>query len=346
MRVLSILKGFVVGLWAISPKVAAQPTTKAFTVIYDGWGTPARFTVSGRVLEDQGESAPAKETGAAQNLVDNMKALESDEIANADLKITVGGAVYTATTDQDGMFTLDVKGLPEPQRLALGEAKVSVEVVKPANVHAPIASGRVFVLDDTKPFVAVISDVDDTIVKTHVTDKRKLLGAVLLSNAAQLEPVDGAAKNYVKAREAGAAVFFYVSGSPQNFHRRITSYIAGNGFPQGPLVLKNLGADNPLKQEGYKGSRIDMLMEAFPLMRVVCVGDSGEHDPEIYAAARTRHPGRVRAIVIRKAPGSNVTPERFDGMTAIDDKYPSDDVVAKLVGEAIASLGAPASAAR
>jgi phosphatidate phosphatase APP1 len=343
-RFLTLAKSLVLGLFAIAPGARADKTVRAFVVVYDGWGAPERFTVSGRVLEDQGEHAPDKKTGEADNLVNNLKALESDEVAGAEVKVQIGGHSYTATTDDDGVFLVEVKGLKGAERLPVGEASVIVDVLHPANVHAKPGVGKVFVLDDSKPFTAVISDVDDTIVKTYVTEKRKLLGAVLLKNSAQLEPVEGAARNYQKARDSGVSAFFYVSGSPQNFHRRIHSYIEGNGFPQGPLLLKNFGADNPLKQEGYKAARIDKLLEAFPLMSVVLVGDSGEKDPEIYREAMKRHPGRVRAIVIRKTASSDVSDARFAGITAVDDRYASDDVIAKAAAQPLAPpAGAAAS---
>jgi uncharacterized protein DUF2183 len=45
----------------------------------------------------------------------------------------------------------------------------------------------------------------------------------------------------------------------------------------------------------------------------VLVGDSGERDPEIYAALRAEFPGRVAAIFIRDA-GRAEDPRRFERM--------------------------------
>src|SRR4029078_6981608 len=62
----------VVFLLAASSALAKN----AHIVVYDGWGTPAAFTVSGRVLGDKGEEAPTKADNGAKNLVENLKALE------------------------------------------------------------------------------------------------------------------------------------------------------------------------------------------------------------------------------------------------------------------------------
>ncbi len=328
-RFLSIVKGLVVGGVAVmSPRVfAGEP--RALVVVYDGWGTPTAFTLSGRVLEDQGVRAPAAGASEADNVVDNLKALESDEIRDAELAVTVGNATYTATSDADGVFSVTVRGLPATQALPVGEVPVSVRVLRPAPLATTVGEGRVFIHDG--PVVGVVSDVDDTVVKTYVTDKRKLVGAVLLKNSRQLEPVVGAAAAYRKAKERGARAFFYLSGSPQNLYPRVRDYLATQRFPTGPLLLKNLGDDALFKQAGYKLARLEALLDSLPMMRVILVGDSGEHDPEIYAELRERRPDRVLGIVIRTTPGSDASPTRFAGMRVIADAYPDDGVLASFV---------------
>lgn len=328
-RIFSIVKGLVVGGVAVMSPRAFAAEQRALVVVYDGFGTPSGFTVSGRVLEDQGVRAPTATASEADNIVDNLKALESDEIRDAEVAVTVGAASYTATSDADGVFAVTVRGLPAAQALPIGEVPVTVRVLRPAGVTAAPGAGRVFIHDG--PLVGVISDVDDTVVKTFVTDKAKLAGAVLLKNSRQLETVVGAAAAYRKAKARGARAFFYLSGSPQNLYPRIHDYLSTQGFPLGPLLLKNLGDDNVLKQAGYKLARLESLLDALPSMRVILVGDSGEHDPEIYAELKERRPDRVLGIVIRKTPGSDATPSRFSGMRVIDDVYPDDGVLAALV---------------
>lgn len=335
-RFLAIAKGLVVGGVAIMSPRAFAGEARALVVVYDGWGTPSGFALAGRVLEDQGGRAPDAAASESDNLVDNLKALESDEVRDAEVRVTVGGASYTATTDADGVFRVQVKGLPTSQALRAGELEVTVELVAPAKMKGSVGRGRLYVHDG--PVVGVVSDVDDTVVKTWVTDKSKLVGAVLLKNSRQLEPVVGAAAAYRKARERGARAFFYLSGSPQNFYLRIQDYLATQGFPPGPLLLKNLGEDKLTQQEGYKAARLEALLESLPQLRVVLVGDSGEKDPEIYAALRKKHPERVLGVVIRKTPNSDGNPARFVGMTVVDDAYADEGAVADLLARPAAGV--------
>lgn len=328
-RLLRLLKGLAIGGIAVLTPRAFAGEPRALVVVYDGWGSPTAFSLSGRVLQDAGVRAPSAGSSEADNIVDNLKALESDEVRDAEVRITVGTSSYTATTDADGVFSLVVKGLPASAALTVGEVPVSVTVLKPALAAAAKGSGRLFIHGG--PLIGVISDVDDTVVKTHVTDASKLLGVVLLKNSRQLETVVGAAANYRKARERGVGAFFYLSGSPQNFYLRIQDYLRSQGFPAGPLLLKNFGDDPLTKQEGYKLARLESLLASLPEMRVILIGDSGERDPEIYAVAKKRHPERVLGIVIRKTPNTDVTPARFTGMTVVDDAYPDDSVLASLL---------------
>nr|WP_272911493.1 App1 family protein [Loktanella sp. M215] len=52
----------------------------------------------------------------------------------------------------------------------------------------------------------------------------------------------------------------------------------------------------------HKGSAIDRLLAAHPDLPVVLVGDTGQHDAQIYADAAVRHPGRIARVILR-APG-------------------------------------------
>src|SRR5690349_8843239 len=85
------------------------------------------------------------------------------------------------------------------------------------------------------------SFVDDTIVHTYVTDKKKMIGAVLLKNGDTSDPIKGASTAFAKS---GAAGFFYVSASPVQFHGRLVEFLKAHGFPRGAVLLKRFGHDS------------------------------------------------------------------------------------------------------
>jgi phosphatidate phosphatase APP1 len=266
--------------------------------------------------------------GSLGNLVDSVKTFETDEIEGATVEITVAGQRFRGTTDDDGVFRVRAEDLAVA--LAPGAVPVHAELVAPGDVTAPGADGVVQILPEG-PAVALISDFDDTVAESRVTDKKRMLARTVARNAAQIEPVPGVSQAFRAAIAAGAAGVFYVSGSPQNLHERIAEFLRLRDLPAGPILLKNFGADPLTEQEAYKLRRIGEIMDTFPQLRVVMVGDSGEKDPEIYKATQASYPGRVAAIVIRKVVGADNSTTRLAGTTTIDDYLGSPRIVADAV---------------
>ena len=64
--------------------------------------------------------------------------------------------------------------------------------------------------------------------------------------------------------------------------------------------------------EGIDQSKvIERILGDFPDRRFVLVGDSGEQDPEIYAALARKHPGQIVCILVRSVDGSTREDPRF-----------------------------------
>ena len=299
--------------------VVAGGAGSPMVVVYDGYGQPDAFRVSGRVLHDSGRTPEGAGDGAMQNLVRTMADLDSREVSRVDLTVTIAGVSYSATSDSDGMFQVRVKGLLSASALPVGPVPVEAVLV----VGGAVGRGTLHVVPASG--VALISDIDDTVMKTWVTDKGRMAQTVLLKNGAQVEAVGGAAAAYRQARVSGVDAVFYVSSSPQNLYPRLRYFLEHHGFPAGPLFLKNLGDDSLLAHDSYKLDRLERIAADVPGVRFVLVGDSGERDPEIYREFRRRHPARVTGIIIRLVPGSkHLEPERFVDFVTVDDVWPAD----------------------
>jgi phosphatidate phosphatase APP1 len=72
-----------------------------------------------------------------------------------------------------------------------------------------------------------------------------------------------------------------------------------HGVPAGPLFLKDWSLSVLNKHRAHKLEVIRALLETYPELPFVLIGDSGEEDPEIYLQIVHEHPGRIRAIYIR-----------------------------------------------
>lgn len=156
----------------------------------------------------------------------------------------------------------------------------------------------------TNASVGIISDVDDTIM---ITDVPRLWSAVfnmLFRSPYRRRAVPGMPDFYQKMREAlPGAPFFYLSTSPWNVESSIRHLIRANGYPQGPLLLRDFDPrPKTFVPTGvqHKLEFADQLMSDFPNMRFILLGDDGQSDPTTYATIAKKYPGRVAAIGLRQ----------------------------------------------
>ena len=278
---------------------------------FRGFGTGAEFWVRGRVLEDEGVITALHSDSLWVNLKHTFKRYETDEIPGAVLSWSLGDRSGRVTTDEEGYFDF---------RFAPGDAfdpaatwhDVHLLLEEAPGYEAPQLGATVHVrTPGSNARLAVISDIDDTIVYTGAHDFAKHWRTVVANSAQSREGYEGLPELYqalVGADERNP--IFYVSSSPWNLFDLFERYMALNDIPLGPMLLKDFGMDDDKwltgGHDGHKGRQIDRIAETYPDLPLVLVGDSGQRDPAIYADAVERHPGRVAAVLIHEVtPGEH-----------------------------------------
>ncbi|MBW3629716.1 MAG: DUF2183 domain-containing protein [Gemmatimonadetes bacterium] len=275
-------------------------------VPYRGHGTPERFHLKGRVL--QGEPLPASTTfdTPLRNLLHTLRRLESDEVPAARVRARVGGRVEEVLTDDDGYFQVSVAA-DAPATECEVWRPVELELVDPPE-EGPLGrtTGYVLVPPEQARF-GVISDIDDTVVRTDVTSVLSMLRLVFLTNAHTRLPFEGVSAFYraLHRGDAGDCTnpIFYVSSSPWNLYDVLQEVFQVHGIPPGPVFLKDYGLRHDLLSSRghheHKLAAIEHILGTHPGLSFVLLGDSGQQDPEIYREVVRRHPGRILAIYIR-----------------------------------------------
>ena len=76
------------------------------------------------------------------------------------------------------------------------------------------------------------------------------------------------------------------------------AFLEHRDFPLGPLLLRDLIGTRAGRAR--KHERIEEVLALHPQLPFVLIGDSGEHDPQIYADIVRAHPGRILAVYIRE----------------------------------------------
>jgi phosphatidate phosphatase APP1 len=207
-------------------------------------------------------------------------------------------------TDEEGYFGVELRpSAPAPA----GWQEVQLRLLESiAGSEGIRATARVLVPGGEAEF-GVISDVDDTVVRTRATNRIAMVATVLFNDAHSREPFTGVAALYralVRGSDGHRSnPIFYVSRSGWNLYDLLDAFFAVHGVPPGPMFLRDLAMLEPKSQALGQGedkvSRIETILETYPALPFVLIGDSGQRDPEVYEQIARAHPGRVRAVYIR-----------------------------------------------
>ena len=287
-------------------------TAQPLVVPFVGHGTPQRVQIGGRVVLGRPDArprllpVPGAGGGAAVPAVarrsrwgvlrSSLSRFLTVEVAGAAVTVRTPGGAVTVRSDRDGYLNavVDDPGL-EP-----GWHTVELSLDGDA-VRAPV----VVVAPEAR--LALVSDVDDTVLHTGLTRGVEFLKITLLTEVGERAPLPGAAALYrALVRRAGPAGLpvFYLSTSPWNLHDMLVEFLALRGFPLGPLLLTDWGPGRGtlfrIGAREHKLGLIKDILDEHPDLELLLVGDTGQLDPEIYAAAAEAHPGRIRAIYVRR----------------------------------------------
>jgi phosphatidate phosphatase APP1 len=276
-------------------------------VTYRGFGTADRAVLRGRVLEASvlERSLPADSTYRSVRRM--LRRFFSREVPDASVRTELAHGTVRSTTDDEGYFDIPVES---PRFGAPGDWQTAeVEVVAaPVRGLIPVRATAELLIPGDAAELGIISDIDDTVLQTHVTQKLRMIWVTLSGSAFTRMPFEGTSELYhaLAAGRSGQASnpVFYVSKSPWNLYDFLVDFLDHHRLPRGPLLLRDMG----LREEppvDHKSAAVCQLLDTYPTLPFVLLGDSGERDPEIYLETAARYPGRIRAIYIRDLGGKN-----------------------------------------
>jgi phosphatidate phosphatase APP1 len=274
---------------------------------YRWFGSADELRLRGRVLEDRGIARGSESDSRWANLRTTLRRFASSGIPDVRLRARYRGHEIEIVTDEEGYFfaRLPVRRLPKQRRWHPIEFELLDRVVESQeDVHA---TGYVMVPPGMSGF-GIISDLDDTVLQTDVTNTLKMLRNTFLRNAHTRLPFEGVAAFYRALRNGGDGCsrnpVFYVSNSPWNLYDLLVNFLDLHDIPLGPLLLRDLGVDRAkmfaVGGWTHKTSQIQSILSTYPSLPFILIGDSGEQDPEIYRQVIHDFPDRILAIYIRE----------------------------------------------
>lgn len=270
-------------------RIGARPGADPVLEPYVGFASPEGVVLRGRVLTHLRRATPDPRQSRWVNLRQMVSLFLTDEVAGVEVRAQ--GA--TARSDGEGFVDLIVPARPGPW------AQVEVEIAGapdtrttfPARVPGPEARWL------------VISDIDDTVIKTGAHSLARNLWTTF-TGSALTRSVHADAGQLLRAMARGDRnPVFYVSSSPWNLHGFLVDLLAHHDLPRGPMFLRDLGVSRTgigASHLDHKGAAIDATLAASPDLDCWLVGDSGQYDAQVYRDAVLRHAGRVRGVALRE----------------------------------------------
>lgn len=283
---------------------SGRPPEHLRIVPYRGHGSGRTVVVRGRVLDNPAPSPALEDEGFRATVGRTIARFMTDELPDVPLYVRLGGTEAESTSDHDGYFEARFEAdLSDPaDGWVHGTVGLRGSYLGMADDHATACAVRV---PEPGARFGVISDIDDTILLTGAQRALSVIRNTLAGSALTRAAYAGAAELY-RGLESGTSgsdrnPLFYVSSSPWNLYGFLADFMDHNGFPDGPLLLRDfLGGEDDHSHHAHKGEQIDEVLELHPDLPFVLIGDSGQHDPDIYAQAVRRHPGRILAVYIRE----------------------------------------------
>lgn len=271
-------------------------------------------------------------TGGFRKLAAMLSQFASNEVprlaVSLDIKSGSGDTLtFASVTDADGYVHFDVEA--GPGTAAQHDPAWEMAQLRWTNRHGPQSVDAFILAPGDQHKLAVISDIDDTIIETGADDLRRNWRRVLAQMPGDREAVPGAARFY--GQLSGASIgdalpatrrpFFYVSSSPWNLFDYLVAFQKVHGLPQGPILLRDWDLSRATFGHGahqtHKARAIDALIAFYPEIRFALIGDNTQADALAYAEAVRAHPGRIAAVFIRQAPGADLSPDEEAAFAAI-----------------------------
>jgi phosphatidate phosphatase APP1 len=275
-----------------------------FLLAYRGFGNKGRIYLQGHVFKGMALNKPSKNSSTWKNIIGMIKMFLIRTVENTEVALHFQKCTYTTQTDAQGFFEFDLsfdsleEGWLKCELQLLDDLVEGQEEIK--------VESEIHIADDYE--FGLISDVDDTFLISHVSNKLKKLHTLATNNFHSRKPVEGVVKFY-QALEKGLGnkknPFFYVSSSEWNLYDFLVNFTRTHNLPKGVFQLKEIKDRlTDFFRSGYgshnhKQVKIERIMDMYPDRSFILLGDNSQHDPQIYSEIAQKHASQLKAVYIR-----------------------------------------------
>ena len=272
---------------------------------YGGYANSKRIFAQARVLEDEGIIHTIKDS-RWRNLYNAFKRFESDEVPGVSVHVRWGSDEKILKSDHEGYLHLDASHAFKVLEQDLSWLALHYKLYHEEEIIHEVKSEVMY--PNSKARCGIISDIDDTILQTGVNSlfKWRVIVNSLLTHSHDRTPLDGAPQFYRLLHEGRKGEprnpVFYISNSPWNLFDYVEEFMMKNNFPKGPLIMRDIGLEHIGRKdftEKNKYKRIVHILQTYPNLPFILIGDAGEMDTDIYLHIANLFPKQIESIYIR-----------------------------------------------
>ena len=296
---------------------------------YRGFANEHQIYLKGRVLENE-DIFQGKTDSEIRNLVNSYKRFETDELPNVKVEIRINEQRFEVVTDDEGYFILATNWTPPTEKTTDNWISADLRLLGITNENnEPIEAEGAIYFPSKNAAYGIISDVDDTVLQTHVTSrfKLKMLYATFMQDASKRLPMEGMVKlfqAFAKGKDGKQDnPIFYVSHSPWNIYDLLEQFMDLQILPKGPILLRDYGIYASGAFKSHKIETIQLILKMYPTLPFLLFGDSAEKDADFYLTLAKEFPEQIKAIYIRKVKNN----KNADRVAAMIDAHPNINAI-------------------
>ncbi len=281
-------------------------TLQADLKLYRGYASDKLLVVFGHVFKKP--VAKLSEKTKFKHAYFVLRTFRRKTISNADVYLYHENKKIHTKTFKDGYFRFSIPLKKSPtDHFENGWNTVKVEL----NYEGKTIKRTTEILHPYDGKLAFISDIDDTFLISHTNNLFKKIYVLLWKNVNDRKTFEDVTAHYEllsksKQEEGETNAFFYVSSSEWNLYNFIERFTEIQNLPKAVIKLKSIKTSlsdflfTGRGNHNHKYDKIKEIIEFYPHLRFVLLGDDSQADPLIYEQICKTFPLNIKAIYIRQ----------------------------------------------
>ena len=276
---------------------------KPILQLYRGYANEQELIVMGHVFKRTYEYDFQKKNFKNASSIVNLFRIKT--LKNYDVYLKYGEQEIHSKTLDDGYFKFCI---PIDEESDFGWTAYEVSIKYKSEVIIEKGS----FIRPHKGNLGIISDIDDTFLISHTHNFFRKIYILLFKNVNDRKVFKDVVPHYQALSSAGRHnkdeqnAFFYISSSEWNLYRFIVKFTKIHHLPRAVILLKDIKrgvADFFMSGNGnhdHKFEKIKHVLEFYPNLKYVLLGDDSQHDPYLYERICKIFPVTVKAVYIRQ----------------------------------------------